>query len=127
MIELVEGLPPGVVGLEAVGEVTADDYESVATPEVARARAVHNKITQLHILGERFTGFTAGGLWKDATLGVSHLASFERIAVVSDLESVRTLVETVGWSVPGEMRLFANAERPEAVAWVSGEPDAEGG
>jgi SpoIIAA-like len=118
MIELMQSLPDRVIGIEAVGEVTSDDY-AVATPAIERALATREKIRLIHVLGERFTGFTAGGLWQDGKLGLSHATSFERIAVVTDLDTVRTLVRAGGWSVPGEMRLFSNAERDEAVAWVS--------
>lgn len=118
MIELMQNLPDGVVGIEAVGNVTSDDY-AVVTPSIERALATREKIRLIHVLGRRFTGFTAGGLWQDGKLGLAHATSFERIAVVTDLDSVRTLVRAGGWSAPGEMRLFANAERDEAVAWVS--------
>jgi hypothetical protein len=119
MIELIEGLPEAVVGLEASGEVTSHDYTTVAFPAVERALATNRKIRLLHVLGERFTGYTSGGLLDDVKLGVGHLRSWERIAVVTDLEHVRRLVKAGGWSAPGEMKLFSNAQRAEAVAWVS--------
>ena len=126
MIELIEGLPNGVVGLEAVGKVTADDYERVAQPAVERALESHDRIRLVHVLGERLESHTAGAVWKDATLGISHVGSFDRIAVVTDLESIRRVVKTAGWSVPGEIRVFASAERSEAEAWAAEglEPDA---
>ena len=71
VIELIEGLPDGVVGLEAVGEVTSDDYSSVAIPAVEDALSRHKKISLMHVLGERFTGYTAGGEWDDAKLGAA--------------------------------------------------------
>ena len=76
MIELIEGLPDGVVGLEAVGEVTSDDYTSVAIPAVEDALSRHKKISLLHVLGDRFTGYEAGGGWADAKLGLLHAFSF---------------------------------------------------
>ena len=76
MIELIEGLPDGVVGLEAVGEVTSDDYSSVAFPAVEDALSHHKKISLLHVLGERFTGYAAGGQWADAKLGLLHAFSW---------------------------------------------------
>ena len=127
MIELIEGLPDGVVGLEAVGEVTADDYSSVAFPAVEAALARHKKISLVHVLGERFTGYEAGGGWADAKLGVLHAFSFERIAVVTDLDHVRKQVKRAGWLVPGEMKLFSDAQRTEALAWVSAHSQDEGG
>jgi hypothetical protein len=122
MIELMQGLPNGVVGIEAVGKVTSDDYD-VVTPAIESALAERKKISLIHVLGDRFTGFTAGGMWQDGRFGLSHAFSFERIAVVTDLDSVRTLVKAIGWSVPGEMRMFSNAERDEAVAWASADKE----
>jgi hypothetical protein len=121
MIELIQGLPDGVVGLEAIGKVTSDDYTSV-TLAIENALAAHEKIRLIHVLGERFTGFADGGMWRDAKLGLFHVFSFERIAVVTDLDSVRTLVKGGGWTIPGEIRLFSNAEREEAVTWASKTP-----
>ncbi len=127
MIELIEGLPDGVVGLEAVGEVTADDYSSVAYPAVEDALARHKKISLLHVLGERFAGYEVGGGWADAKLGALHALSWRRIAVVTDLDHIRKQVKRAGWLVPGEMKLFSNAQRAEAKAWVSAGSQDEGG
>jgi hypothetical protein len=119
VIELTTGLPDGVVGLEAVGEVTSEDYATVAVPAVEQALATHEKIRLLHVLDERFAGYSDGGLLDDAKLGLAHPRSWERIAVVTDRRSIRRLVKAAGWSIPGEMKLFSNAARAEAEAWVS--------
>ena len=50
----------------------------------------------VHVLGEGLDSHTAGDVWKDATLGISHARSFERIAVVSDLETIRVVVTATG-------------------------------
>jgi hypothetical protein len=118
MIELIEGLPDAVVGFEAIGEVESADYETVAAPAVNHALERHAKIRVIHVLDERFTGYTAGGGLKDAMLGLAHPRSFDRIAVVTDSDTIRRLVKVAGWSIPGEMRLFANREREEAKAWA---------
>ena len=117
-IELIEGLPDAVVGIDAVGEVTSDDYELVAHA-LENALLRHERIRLLHVLGARFTGHTASALWEDARLGLGNLRKIERIAVVTDLERFRALVKAGGWSVRGDLRLFSTAERGEAEAWVS--------
>jgi GH18 family chitinase len=118
MIELVEGLPDAVVGLEAVGEVESADYETIAAPAVKHALERHRKIRLIHVLDDRFTGYTAGGAWQDAVLGLAHPRSFDRIAVVTDSESIRRLVSLGGWSMPGELKLFSTRERQRAEAWA---------
>lgn len=124
MIELIEGLPDAVVGIEAVGTVTKEDYERVAVPAIERAGERHEKIRLIHVVGERFTDHTAGALWEDARAGLAHVRALERVAVVTDIGHIRALVKTAGWSVPGEMRLFSTAERADAESWVSADlPD----
>ena len=119
MIEVIEGLPDGVVGLEAVGEVTAEDYESVAMPAIEQARAGGEKVRLLYVLGEGFGGYTAGAMWDDTKLGLAHPFSWEKIAVVTDEGTLRTMVKGFGWLIPGEVRLFSVAELEDAKGWVS--------
>ena len=60
MIQLIEGLPDAVVGLEAIGEVESADYQAIAAPAVKHALERHPKIRLIHVLDDRFTGYTAG-------------------------------------------------------------------
>ncbi len=119
MIELIEGLPEGVVGLEAVGEVTSEDYETVAMPAIEGEKARREKLRLLYVLGSRFDGYTAGAMWDDTKLGLRHPFAWERIAVVTDVEHYRTLVKGFGWLIPGEVKLFSEADLDDAKAWVS--------
>jgi hypothetical protein len=114
MIKLIEGLPDAVVGLEAIGGVESADYDRVAAPAVKHALERHGKIRVIHVLDDRFPGYTAGGGLKDAMLGLAHPRSFERIAVVTNSDSIHRLVTVAGWSIPG---------RTEAVP----KPAAQGG
>jgi SpoIIAA-like len=117
VIELIEGLPEQVVGLEAVGNVTAEDYGVVAAA-VERVLTTHEQVRLLHIVGDRFAGHSASALLEDARLGLSNVRSIERIAVVTDLRHLRALVKGAGWSLPGELKLFSTGKRAEAEAWI---------
>jgi SpoIIAA-like len=119
MIQLIEGLPDAVVGIEAVGQVEAADYDAVAAPAVKQALEHHPKIRIIHVLDDRFEGYTAGGAWQDAVLGLANARSFDRIAVVTDSASIRRLATIAGWSIPGELQLFSNRDRGQAEAWAS--------
>ena len=119
MIQLIDGLPDAVIGLEAIGQVESADYEAIAAPAVKHALQLHPKIRLIHVLDDRFTGYTSGGAWQDAMLGLAHPHSFERIAVVTDSENIRRLVTLAGWSISGELQLFPNRERGMAEAWAS--------
>ena len=118
MIELLQGLPDNVVGFEAVGEVTAEDYTKILDPAIKAALERHEKIRVLYILGERFTGYSGAAMFEDAAVGTEHWRHWERIGVVSDTAWVRHTVNAFAWMVPARIKVFADAERDTAMAWV---------
>ena len=121
MIELLPDLPSNVVGIEAVGEVSAEDYKNVLIPAVEVALSEQSKIRLLYVLGERFESFSAGAALQDTKLGFEHLRSWERMAVVTDAEWIGHAIKALGWMIPAEVRVFPTSERAAAEGWVSGE------
>ena len=93
MIEVLEDMPEGVVGVEAVGEVTADDYETVLIPTFEAGRAAHDHLNVVFVAGERFTGFSSGAMWDDVKWGTSHAKGWGRIALVTDVDWMRHLTK----------------------------------
>lgn len=118
MIQLLTDLPEGVVGIEAIGHVEAGDYANVVEPAVRAALERSDKVRLLYVLGEEFEGYSAAASWEDAKLGIGHWSAWERIAIVTDRGWIRDAVKALGWMFPGEVRVFAATERPQAVVWV---------
>jgi hypothetical protein len=117
----IPDLGPGVVGIEARGEVTAADYRDVLVPavEAARSASPHGEVRMLHVLGDEFPDFSAGAAWQDAKLGLGRVGAWERIAVVTDTHWLRSSIHALGWMMPGEVRVFATGELDAARAWVT--------
>lgn len=120
MIEQIPDLPAGVLGFEAVGEVTAADYKDVLIPAVEAGLKANEKIRFLYVLGERFEGYSAGAALEDLKVGVEHMRGWEAMALVTDVDWIGHAVRAFGWVIPGEVRIFPVAERADAEAWVSG-------
>lgn len=118
MIEQLTGLPDHVIGFSAHGKVTAQDYEDHILPAVEEALMAHEKVRLLYHLGEDFEGFEVGALWEDAKVGLSHLAAWERIALVTDVDWLRSAAKAMGFMMPGEVRVFAAAELESARNWL---------
>lgn len=119
MLKLIAGLSEGVVGVEAVGEVTGDDYERVLIPAVEHALAGRAKIRLLYQIGREFTGFTAGALWDDAKIGLHHWKAFEKCAVVSEVKWIRDSVSLFRVIYPFPVKTFRNDQVAEAKAWLA--------
>ena len=64
-------------------------------------------------------GRTAGAPWEDLEMGVEHLTTWKRIALVTDLDWMITVASLFGWMTPGELRRFPLADRARAIAWAA--------
>ncbi|HUA11698.1 MAG TPA: STAS/SEC14 domain-containing protein [Solirubrobacteraceae bacterium] len=120
MLKRLAGFPAGTVGVEVVDELTAHDYADVLIPalEEAIGAAPDGKASVLYIAGPKTIGMTPGALWEDVKFGFTHLRDWKRIAIVSDADWYGHTLDAVGWLVPGEVRVFKNAELDDARAWI---------
>lgn len=119
MLQLIENLPGNVVGIRAIGEVEDDDYEEVLVPAIETARAEHDKIRLLYVLGEEFTGYEADAMLEDAKLGARTFTAYDKIAVVTDATWLQRTVKAFGWMMPGEVRTFHTDALDDATGWIS--------
>lgn len=118
MIELIPNMPENVLGMSAKGEVTTGDYETVVIPAVEARIRESGKIRVLIHIGPDFDGFKAGAILEDAKLGLEHWRSWEKIAVVTDDQSIRDAITTFSWLIPGEIEIFPNGGMPDAIEWA---------
>lgn len=119
MIRILRGMPPGVLGLEAVDDVEKEDYENVILPAVNQAIAAHGKVRLVYVLGPEFDDYEGEAVWEDLKLGASHPASFERIAVVTDARWAGQAVKIFSVLWPGQARAFPLSELESAKRWAA--------
>lgn len=119
MIKVIPDMPDNVVAVAATGTVTGEDYDAVLIPAIEDRLKRYDKIRLLYQLGPDFIGFTAQAMWDDAKVGMRHLAAFERIAVVSDIEWIVGAVKLFSFIIPSLVRTFGNGGFSEAKAWIS--------
>jgi hypothetical protein len=123
MLEELKGLPVGVIGFEAVGTVEAEDYRDVLEPAIDSAARLGG-IRLVYVMGERFEGYSSKAMWEDSKVGLGHVRSWERTALVSDSDWARHLVQGLGWMFPGKVRQYQLKELDDAIAWA-GSPNAD--
>ena len=118
MIKVLTGMPEGVLGFEAGGKLTADDYTQVLEPALAAASGEGRKIRVLLEFTGEFDGLEAGAAWQDLTMGVRERSAWERIALVTDHAWMRDGLSLFAWAVPGQVRAFPAAGRGAAIDWL---------
>jgi hypothetical protein len=122
VIEMLDGMPDGVLGFRATGKLTAEDYTEGMMPAL-RAAAESGEMRIVYVLGEDFHGLDAGAMVQDAKAGfeltIGRRSSWKRLAMVSDLEWIRHSIHLLGWLAPGELKLFGVDQLDEATAWAA--------
>lgn len=119
MIRVLEGMPEGVLGFEASGKLTADDYTAVLAPALEGAASGAGKIRVLLDFSGDFDGMEAGAVWQDLRTGVRDWKAWERIALVTDHTWMRDGLAMFAWAVPGQARAFPRSDRAAALGWLT--------
>jgi hypothetical protein len=117
MIKELSGMPSAVIGFEVLGKIEAEDYRDTILPALEGAAAAGE--VRFLIVFREFDGISGGAVWQDLKVGVEHLRSWKRIALVTDIGWMHHLTELFGWMTPGETKTFSVAELEKATAWVA--------
>jgi hypothetical protein len=122
VIEPLEGMPQGTIGLRATGTVTRDEYRDVLLPAM-RDAAEAGEVRMLFAIGPGFDKFELGALAEDTktglTLGLGHLRSWKRTAIATDVEWIERATHMFAWMAPGELNVYSLDQLDEAKAWVA--------
>ena len=121
MVERIEEMPAGTIGFKVVKELTGDDYRERIEPALKEATEA-GEVRLLFEIDDGF-GMDAGAVMEDAKtglkLGLGHMKSWKRTAVVTDVDWIRKGIKAFGFMAPGELQVFAPGELGAAKVWVA--------
>ena len=122
MIERMEGMPGGVIGLRASGKLTRDDYKDVLEP--ALKEAVGSGEARVLFVLPDFDGLEHEAWVEDIKTGLGvelqNRAAWKRLAVVTGVDWVAKSMRLFAWAMPGELKVYEMNGLDEARTWVAG-------
>jgi hypothetical protein len=118
MIEIIEGLPSNVLGIVVKGRVQHYDCHAVLLPALQRACEWHHRLRLYYEIRSR----CPGALWDEMAPSLMHGVVWDRVAIVADVASLRYSVQALRLLLPGDIRVFATVQTPDALAWVVDQP-----
>jgi hypothetical protein len=121
MIKQLNDIPNTMVGFRASKEVTKDDFDKVVLPAVAELIQRTDELNYMLVLDTPLKNFTIGAWIKDALLGLNNLSKWNRVAIVSDSESLNGFTNMFGKIMPGEFKGYTTEQIDNAIQWVSGQ------
>lgn len=117
MLHVIEGLPPDILGISASGTVAPKEYQEILIPAVEQAASHPRAQKLLFVAGPSFKGFAARTAW---SYSLPHAGVFSRIALVTNLAWLRAAAAVCAPVLSGDMAMFAPADLPAALHWLSG-------
>jgi hypothetical protein len=111
--------PPNVIAVKAVGKLAKDDYANVLTPAIKALLDATGELRAVIVIGADFDGITPGGTWEDFRTGLQNIGKWKRCAIVSDKDWVKHGVALFGWTMPGDVKLFAESDVDQAIEWAA--------
>lgn len=122
MIERIDDMPAGTVGLRASGKLSKDDYTEVLEPAL-REGVESGELRLLFVLTD-FDGLEAAAIPEDMKTGlkawVRDHSAWKRFALVTDVEWVAKAMRMFTWLTPGEVLIRDLDGLNEATSWVAG-------
>src|SRR6218665_3990472 len=119
MLQFISDMPAHVIGIHAIGRVTKEEIEGVLKPRLDEMVKLQGEINYLLILETDVKNFTTGALMADILVGIKHFARWNKIAVVSDQNSVVWFSNAFRLLIPGQSRGYPLNKLDEAIIWVS--------
>lgn len=117
--EILTGYPADVVAISAIGHIDHATYEETLIPALEAAISREGKVKVLYLIGAEFKGFSAGAIFEDAKYGLTHLAEFAQVAVVSDVDWIRATIKLVAPFLHQKLRLFSITDMEAAKDWIT--------
>jgi hypothetical protein len=121
MVERIDDVPAGVIGIRASGKLTRDDYVNVLEPALKEAVAT-GEARALFVLPD-FDGLEPQALLEDIKTGlaveIKDRSAWKKLAFVSGVEWVSKAMRYFSWAMPGELKVYEMDELDKAKEWVA--------
>ena len=121
MIECIDDMPAGTIGLRASGKLTRDEYREVLEP--ALREGVESGELRVVFVLTGFDGIELAAVPEDLKTGlttwIAHHSAWKRFALVTDVDWVAKSMQLFAWMTPGEVMIYGLDGLDEAKAWVA--------
>ncbi len=119
MLQILSGFPDDVVAVLASGEVTGEEFRAVLVPVVEDKFKAHKELNLYYQFGSDFTGMSAGAMWEDTKLDITHWKGWRRIAIVTNVGWIRKGARLAMLLLRRPVHVFSNSEADAAREWLT--------
>jgi hypothetical protein len=123
MVERMDDVPAGVIGLRASGKLTKEDYTGGLEP--ALKEAMDSGEARVVFVLTDFDGLDLDATFEDIKTGLgvelANRKNWKRLALVTDVDWVARAMRMFAWAMPGELAVYEDLGKlEEAKSWAAG-------
>ena len=123
MVERMDDMPAGVIGLRGSGKLTKEDYTEILEP--ALKEAMDSGEARVVFVLTDLEGLEPAAAFEDLKTGLgvelAHRGKWKRLALVTDVDWVAKAMRMFAWAMPGELEVYEDLDKLEkAKAWAAG-------
>ena len=123
MVERMDDMPAGVIGLRGSGKLTKEDYTDVLEP--ALEEAMDSGEARVVFVLTDFDGLALGASFEDIKTGLgvelANRGNWKRLAFVTDVDWVAKATQMFAFAMPGELEVYDDLDKlEEAKSWAAG-------
>jgi hypothetical protein len=119
MLQLINDLPPHVVGVHAFADVTETEYRNKLLPLFEDQVKRNWKINFILVLETDITNFFSGLWCGNVGIGLKFFFKWRKIAIVTDQKKVLGYSDLFKYLIPGKFKRFGLDQIAEGIKWVS--------
>jgi len=118
MIKELKGTPDTMIGFVASDEVTKEDFDKIVMPAVDDLVKRTDKLNYLIVLDTPISKFKIGDWLREVMLKLNNLNKWNRAAIVTDVEGMKSLTELFSNVIPGHVKAFTHDQMESAINWA---------
>jgi len=119
MLQVINDLPPHVVGIHAFADVTETEYTNELIPLFDNLLKKSRKINFILVLETDITNFAPGKWCGNVKIGLKYFFKWRRLAIVTDQDGVCGFSDLFKYIIPGKFKTFQLDQMEKAIRWIS--------
>src|ERR1700712_255537 len=119
MLQLINDLPPQVIGIHAFAEVTEQEYGDLLILLLDNQLKANKKINFILVVETDIKDFASGAWCGSVKIGLKHFFKWGKVAIVTDQKGVLGYNDLFKYILPGKFKKFPLDELDEALRWVA--------
>ena len=119
MLQLINDLPPHVVGIHAFAEVAEAEYENTLIPLLDDLLKRNKKLNFVLVVETDIKNFASGAWCGNVKIGFKYFFKWHKVAIVTDQKRILGYSDLFKYLIPGKFKKFPLDKLDTALIWVA--------